>query len=102
LAAEAGASPEVMDYVHAKTDAAKRLIKSLEQRQDVLLTVGRAIIEFQRDFLENRCRDNIKPMAVSQIAVLADLEETGASHSLSNKYIDTPFGVFELTCFFLS
>jgi RNA polymerase sigma-54 factor len=102
LVAEAGASAEVRDYIRAKTDAAKRLIESLEQRQNVLLTIGRAIAEFQRDFLENRSRDSITPMAFSRVAVLVDLEETAAGHLLSNKYIETPFGVFELACFFPS
>jgi RNA polymerase sigma-54 factor len=99
--AEAGVSAEVRDYVIAKTAAAKHLIVSLEQRQKVLLTIGRAIIDFQRDFLENRSRDRVTPMALSRVAVLLGLEETAASHSLSNKYIETPFGFFELAYFFL-
>ncbi len=102
LLAEAGVPAEVRDYVRAKTDAAKGLIESLEQRQKILLTIGRAIVEFQRDFLENRSRDRVTPMPLSRVAVMAGLEETAASHSLSNKYIETPFGVFELACFFSS
>jgi RNA polymerase sigma-54 factor len=102
LVAQAGVSVEVRDYVRAKIDAAKRLIESLEQRQKVLLTIGRAVVEFQRDFLENRSRDRVTPMALSRFAVLVGLEETAASHSLSNKYIETPFGIFELAYFFAS
>jgi RNA polymerase sigma-54 factor len=102
LVAQAGVSVEVRDYVRAKIDAAKLFIESLEQRQKVLLTIGRAIIEFQRDFLENRSRDRITPMALSRLAVLLGPEETAGIHSLSNKYIETPFGFFELAYFFLS
>ena len=102
LVAEAGVSAEVRDYVRAKIDAAKRLIQSLEQRQKVLLTIGRTLVEFQRDFLENRSRDHVTPMPLSRVVVLVGLEETAASHSLSNKYIETPFGVFELAYFFPS
>jgi len=72
----------------------------LEKRQKVLLAIGRAIVEFQRDFLENRSRDRVTPMPLSLVAVLVGLEETAANSSLSNKYIETPFGVFELACFF--
>lgn len=86
LVAEAGASAEVRDYVREKTDAAKRLIESLEQRQTALLTIGRAIVEFQRDFLENRSRDSITPMALPRVAVLVGLEETAASHSDSSLF----------------
>jgi RNA polymerase sigma-54 factor len=98
---EAGASAEVRDYVRAKTDAAKRLIESLERRRRVFLTIGRVIVEFQKDFLENPSRDSVTPMPLSRVAVLVGLEETAASHSLSNKYIETPFGFFELAYFFL-
>ena len=94
-------SAEVRDYVRAKTYAAKCLIESLEQRQKALLTIGRAIVEFQRDFLENRSRDCVTPMSLSRVAALVGLEETAVSHSLFNKYIETPFGVFELAYFFL-
>lgn len=100
LVAETGVVAEVRDYIRAKTDAAKRLIENLERRQKFLLTIGRAIVEFQRDFLGNRSRDCITPMALSRVAVLVGLEETAVCHSLSNKYIETPFGVFELACFF--
>ena len=100
--AQAGESAEVRNYVRAKNQAAKRLIESLEQRQKVLLMIGRAIIEFQRDFLENRSRDRITPMPLSRIAVPSGLEETAAVRSLLNKYIETPFGFFELAYFFLN
>jgi RNA polymerase sigma-54 factor len=102
LVAQADVSVEVKDYVCAKIDAAKRLIESLEQRQKVLLTIGRVIVKFQRDFLGNRSRDRVTPMPLSRVAVLAGLEETSVCHSFSNKYIETPFGLFELAYFFAS
>jgi RNA polymerase sigma-54 factor len=96
---QAGTSAEVRDYIREKTAAAKRLIESLAHRQKVLMAIGIEIAKFQRDFLENRC-SRIMPMALPRVAVLAGLEETAASHSLSNKYIETPLGVFELARFF--
>jgi RNA polymerase sigma-54 factor len=102
LLAEAGMSAEVRDYARAKTDAAKRLIESLERRHRVLLIIGRVIVEFQKDFLENPSRDSVTPMPLSRFAVLVGLDETSVCHSLSNKYIETPFGLFELAYFFAS
>jgi RNA polymerase sigma-54 factor len=99
LLAQRGVPAEVRDYVRAKTDDAKRLIESLEQRRKVLLAIGRAIVEFQKGFLDNQ-NCGIMPMALPQVAVLAGLEETAAIHSLSNKYIETPLGVFKLSKFF--
>ena len=99
---EAGASAEVRDYVRAKADAAKRLVESLAQRQRVLLTIGRVIVEFQKDFLENPSRDSVTPMPGSRFAVLVGLDETSVCHLLSNKYIETPFRLFELAYFFAS
>src|ERR1700722_6484564 len=96
LVAQADVSVEVRNYVHAKIDAAKLFIESLEQRQKVLLTIGRAMIEFQKDFLDNRSRERVAPMPLSRFAVLVGLDETSVCHSLSNKYIETPFGLFEL------
>jgi len=99
LVAQAGVPPEVRNYIRDKTDAAKGFIESLEQRRKVLLAIGRAIVEFQRDFLENQS-GHIMPMALPRVAVLAESEQAAASHLLSNKYIDTPLGLFELARFF--
>jgi RNA polymerase sigma-54 factor len=90
LMAQPDVSDEVRDYIRAKTAAAKRLIESLEQRREVLLTIGSAIVKSQGDFLENRSCP-IMPMALPTVAVLA---------GLSNKYIQTPSGIFALAKFF--
>ncbi len=92
-------SDEVKDYIRRKMNTAERLIDSLEQRRKVMLAIGDAIAEFQKDFLENPTA-KIKAIDLPEIAVAAGLTETGAFYFLSNKYIETPSGVFELARFF--
>jgi RNA polymerase sigma-54 factor len=102
LAAEPSASPDVKEYIRAKTDAAKRLIEDLEQREKFVFAIGRVIIESQRNFLENRSRDPIAKIAFPRSVLPPCLAEFGPRKALSNKYIETPFGIFELACFFSS
>ena len=64
----------------SKVADGKRLIEDLEQRQKVLLAIGREIAKFQRDFLENRNLD-IVPMGLPQ-ALLAGLVGATASHTV--------------------
>jgi RNA polymerase sigma-54 factor len=90
---------EVRDYIKAKIAAAKFLIRSLQQRRKVLLAIGIEIAKCQQDFFENRSLD-ILPMGLPQAALHAGLVGATASLTLSNKYIETPLGIFELARFF--
>ncbi len=92
---------ETRQFIHDKLNAALWLAKSLEQRRLTLLKVTQAIVEVQRDFFEYGIH-YLKPMTQKEIAERVNLHESTVSRATSNKYVQTPRGVFELKYFFTS
>ena len=93
-----GAS-EVKNYIREKIRAGKFLIKSLHQRQQTILNIGKEILKRQRDFMDKGV-GFLKPMTMAQVAEVVGVHETTVSRAVSNKYIQTPQGVFEMKYFF--
>jgi RNA polymerase sigma-54 factor len=92
---------ETRDYIREKIRAGKFLIKSLQQRQQTILNIGNEIVKRQRDFMEKGV-SCLKPMTMVQVAEVVGVHETTVSRAVSNKYIDTPQGIFEMKYFFTS
>ncbi|MBL1822818.1 RNA polymerase sigma-54 factor, partial [Klebsiella pneumoniae] len=82
-------------------NAAIWLAKSLEQRRQTLYKVTQAILDVQKDFFEHGIH-YLKPMTQKEIAEKVELHESTVSRATSNKYVQTPRGVFELKYFFTS
>jgi RNA polymerase sigma-54 factor len=101
LMAKADASPEVREYIREKIRAGKFLIKSLHQRQQTILNIGREIVNRQREFMENGVAF-LKPLTMVQVAEVVGVHETTVSRAVSGKYMQTPQGVFEMKYFFTS
>jgi len=92
---------EARQFIHDKLNAAMWLAKSLEQRRLTLHKVTQAIVELQIDFFE-RGIHYLKPMTQKEIAERVGLHESTISRATSNKYVQTPRGIFELKYFFTS
>ncbi|NGQ95090.1 RNA polymerase factor sigma-54 [Brevibacillus sp. SYP-B805] len=92
---------EARQFIHEKLNAALWLAKSLEQRRLTLMRVTQAIVEVQRDFFEHGVHF-LKPMTQKEIAERVNLHESTISRATSNKYVQTPRGIFELKYFFTS
>ncbi|MDB6129768.1 MAG: rpoN [Verrucomicrobiales bacterium] len=101
LMAQAGSSPEVREYIREKIRAGKFLIKSLHQRQQTILNIGKEITKRQRDFMDKGITF-LKPLTMVQVAEAVGVHETTVSRAVSNKYIETPQGMFEMKYFFTS
>ena len=80
---------------------AKWFLRSIESRNDTLLRVASCIVELQQRFLEQG-PEAMQPMVLANIAEKLDLHESTISRVTTQKYIDTPQGVFELKYFFSS
>lgn len=78
---------------------AKWLVRSLSNRGETLLRVGRAVVRRQAAFLE-RGEEAMAPLALRDIASELDLHESTVSRVAARKYVQTPRGVFELKRFF--
>ncbi len=87
------------NYIREKIRAGKFLIKSLHQRQQTILNIGKEIVKRQRDFMEKGVA-YLKPMTMAQVADVVGVHETTVSRAVSGKYMETPQGIFEMKFFF--
>src|SRR5829696_1213664 len=94
-------SDETRAYVKDKFRSALWLIKSVEQRQKTIHKVATSIINFQRDFLD-RGIEYLRPLVLRDVANDIGMHESTVSRVVTNKYMHTPQGVFEMKYFFHS
>ncbi|MGF9643851.1 RNA polymerase factor sigma-54 [Paenibacillus sp. MABNS29] len=88
-------------FLREKMNTALWLIHSLEQRRLTLMRVAQAIVDRQREFFEHGVY-HLKSMTQKEIAGITGLHESTISRAVSNKYMQTPRGLFELKYFFTS
>ena len=94
-------SSETRAYVKDKFRSALWLIKSVEQRQKTIHKVATSIITFQRDFLDHGI-EYLRPLVLRDVASDIGMHESTVSRVVTNKYMHTPQGVFEMKYFFHS
>src|SRR5512137_2777801 len=92
---------ETRAYVKDKFRSALWLIKSVEQRQRTIHKVATSIINFQRDFLDHGI-EFLRPLVLRDVANDISMHESTVSRVVTNKYMHTPQGVFEMKYFFHS
>ena len=92
---------EVKNYIREKIRAGNFLIKSLHQRQQTILNIGKEIVKRQREFMEKGVA-HLKPLTMVQVAEVVGVHETTVSRAVSGKYMQTPQGIFEMKYFFTS
>src|SRR3989337_1840886 len=88
-------------YVRERVQSASWLIKSILQRQKTIYRVTESIVRMQRDFFEAGIKQ-LKPLVLRDIAEDVEMHESTISRVVTNKYMHTPRGVFELKYFFSS
>lgn len=94
-------SVETRSYVKDKFRSALWLIKSIDQRQKTIDKVATSIISFQREFLDHGI-EHLRPLVLRDVANDIGMHESTVSRVVSNKYMHTPQGVFEMKYFFHS
>ncbi|MGG4265978.1 RNA polymerase factor sigma-54 [Peribacillus simplex] len=87
------------DYVKGHINDAQLLLKGLVQRQMTLYKVTATILEEQQEFFMKGIT-GLKPMTLKDISEKLQLHESTISRATSNKYIQTPHGLFKLRNFF--
>ncbi|WP_028986370.1 RNA polymerase factor sigma-54 [Thermicanus aegyptius] len=91
--------PETGRYLSTMLQEAQGIIRSLEQRKTTLYAVMKAILSRQSAFFEGR---NLIPLTLKEIAEEIGVHESTVSRATQGKYVETPFGTFELKYFFPS
>ena len=90
---------ETQKYLKEKFDSASWFIHAIEQRRHTLTAVMEAIIKRQKGFFKGEI-ELLIPMKLQDIADDIDMDISTISRSTRGKYVDTPYGIFELKSFF--
>jgi RNA polymerase sigma-54 factor len=103
-AGERGAAVKAADraagaYVRDNIKQAKFFIRSIHQRNQTLLKVARAVVEFQRAFFAEGPK-HLAPLTLKDVADEIEVHETTVSRIANRKYMQTDWGLFELRYFF--
>ncbi len=93
------ATREEKEFIKRKLNAAQWLIDAIIQRQNTLSRVAQAIVDYQKDFIDNG-PEHITPLKMQQIADQVGVHVTTVSRAVDDKYIQTPRGIFALKTFF--
>ncbi len=88
-------------YVKEKLQEAKLFIRNISYRNDTLLSLSKRIFEKQRKFFDHGI-ENLIPMNLKEIATDLGVHESTVSRLTNGKYVETPYGIFELKFFFSS
>jgi RNA polymerase sigma-54 factor len=99
LLTQAGTEKDVKDYVKDRYRSAMQLMRNIEQRKSTILRTCEAILRRQPEFLEQGV-EALHPMMIKDVAEEIGVHPSTVSRAVSNKYVHTPQGVFELRFFF--
>ena len=90
-----------LNYLRRNYNEARFIIKSIKNRSLTILNVCKEIFTRQIDFLSNG-EIGMKPMTLKDVAESLGIHESTVSRATSNKFVQTPRGVYELKYFFSS
>ncbi|MDR4889592.1 RNA polymerase factor sigma-54 [Fredinandcohnia sp. QZ13] len=86
-------------YLQEKVDQCQWIMRSLEQRKMTLQNVMSEIINRQIDFFI-KGPAHLKPLIMSEVADALEIHESTVSRAVKDKFVQTPFGIFEMKYFF--
>lgn len=92
---------EVSKFLQEKQQDFHWLLKSLEQRKETLTKVTLKIVEKQREFF-SKGPGHLKPLTMREISEDLGIHESTVSRAVREKFVQTPFGTYELKSFFSS
>ncbi len=88
------------EFCLKRKSTAIEIVNALSKRKKLLLNVAEKILEFQYEFFANGV-NFLKPLVITDIAKKLEVNESTISR-ISNKFIETPHGVYEIKFFFSS
>ncbi len=99
LLKDASASKETKSFIKEKVRSALELLKSVDQREQTIYRVCKAIVRRQEGFLDKGLM-SLKPMLIKDVAEELGVHSSTISRVVANKYAFTPQGIIELRRFF--
>ena len=86
-------------FIKDKMDLANWFIEAINQRRVTMVNVMRLIIKFQPEWFSGNM-NYLRPLKLQDIADVIKMDISTISRSTRGKYVDTPYGIFELKHFF--
>jgi len=99
IAQDKSADKKTRDYVKGHMQSARWLLDAIEQRESTVLRVINVVISAQREFLDHG-HQYLRPLPMTQVADTLGIHVATVSRAVSEKYIQTPRGIFALRMFF--
>ncbi|MEE2659759.1 MAG: RNA polymerase factor sigma-54 [Candidatus Latescibacterota bacterium] len=90
---------DVRGYVSKKINDARWLINAIQQRRTTMLKVANYLVRAQINWFEHGIV-HLKPMVLQDVADAVGMHVSTISRVSNGKYIQTPYGVFEIKYFF--
>ena len=92
-------SNDAKKFIKEKMESANWFIEAVHQRRITMVNVMRAIIEFQPEWFSGNM-DFLRPLKLQDIADKIKMDISTISRSTRRKFVDTPYGIFELKHYF--
>jgi RNA polymerase sigma-54 factor len=86
-------------FVARNIRSARWLMDAIEQRRDTLRRVVESIIKFQRPFFDDG-PEHLRPLKMQEVADDVHLHVGTISRAVSDKYAETPWGIWPLRDYF--
>jgi RNA polymerase sigma-54 factor len=83
-------------YLRSKLSSAQWFINAIQQRENNMLKIMRAIVDMQYDYFKYGDILLLKPMKLKDIADKVTVDISTVSRLTCNKYAETPFGTILL------
>lgn len=99
LAKKKDLTPKEKEFLKEKLQNALAFIKSIQQRGSTIKEIGKFILDKQQGFFEEG-HLALQPMGLKDVAEALERNESTISRAISQKYIDTPQGIFPIKYFF--
>ena len=90
---------DTREFVKQKIEAASAIIDAVRYRRERLLDVAKAVVEAQREFLDQG-EQHLKVLRMSDLAVRFECDPSTISRTVDEKYMQTPRGIYPLRMFF--
>ena len=87
---------KTIEFLKKNIEKAKWFKESTVKREDTLRRVISAIIELQKDYLISGLESDLKPMKLSDVAEIVNMDISTISRVSNSKFIETHFGTFKV------
>ena len=99
MMAEKADKPEVRAYLSRCFREGRELIRAVEERQQTILTIARALVSRQKEFFR-KGPHALAPLKMEDIAADCACSISTVSRAVNGKYLRCSHGVYELRSFF--